>query len=69
MDVRYSNREVANVQQNLHRLVYYSGMVDGISAPQAKAAARNYQAAHDLPVTGLLDSSMLSQLGIVTPSR
>ena len=68
-DVRYSNREVANVQQNLRRLGYYSGMVDGISGPQTKAAIRNYQAAHDLPVTGLLDSGMLSQLGIVTPSR
>ena len=68
-DVRYSNREVANVQQNLRRQGYYSGMVDGISGPQTKAAIRNYQTAHDLPVTGLLDSGMLSQLGIVTPSR
>ena len=68
-DVRYSNHEVANVQQNLRRLGYYTGMADGIMGPNTRAAIRNYQAAHGQPVTGLLDSGMLSQLGIVTRSR
>lgn len=68
-DVRYSNREVANVQQDLRRLGYYTGMVDGILGPETEAAIQRYQVAHDQPVTGLLDSGMLSQLGIVTRSR
>ena len=68
-DVRYSDREVANVQQNLRRLGYYNGMVDGILGPNTGTAIQRYQVAHHLPVTGLLDSAMLSQLGIVTRSR
>jgi hypothetical protein len=68
-DVRYSNREVANVQQDLRRQGYYTGMVDGIMGPNTRAAIQQYQLDHDLPVTGLLDSGMLSQLGIVTRSR
>jgi hypothetical protein len=68
-DARYSDREVANVQQNLHRLGYYTGTADGILGPNTEAAIQGYQLAHHLPVTGLLDSGMLSQLGIVTRSR
>ena len=68
-DVRYSNREVANVQQDLRRLGYYTGMVDGTLGPETEAAIQTYQLDHHLPVTGLLDSGMLSQLGIVTRSR
>lgn len=68
-DVRYSDREVANVQQNLRRLGYYNGMVDGILGPNTETAIQHYQLDHHLPVTGLLDSGMLSQLGIVTRSR
>ena len=65
-DVRYSNRLVADVQQNLRRLGYYPGMVDGNLGPETGAAIQRYQADHHLPVTGLLDREMLSQLGVVT---
>jgi hypothetical protein len=68
-DVRYGDREVANVQQNLHRLGYYTGTVDGILGPNTETAIQQYQVDHHLPVTGLLDSGMLSQLGVVTRSR
>jgi hypothetical protein len=68
-DVRYSNRQVADVQQDLRRLGYYSGMVDGNLGPETEAAIQRYQVAHHQPVTGLLDRGMLSQLGIVTRSR
>ncbi|MBV9997794.1 MAG: peptidoglycan-binding protein [Verrucomicrobia bacterium] len=68
-DVRYGNRLVANVQQDLRRLGYYAGAVDGSSGPETEEAIRRYQVAHHQPVTGLLDSGMLSQLGVVTRSR
>jgi hypothetical protein len=68
-DVRYSDREVANVQQNLRRLGYYTGMADGILGPNTETAIQRYQVDHHLPVTGLLDSGMLSQLGVITRSR
>lgn len=68
-DVRYSNRQVADVQQNLRRLGYYTGMVDGNLGPETEAAIQRYQVAHNQPVTGLLDRGMLSRLGIVTRSR
>ena len=68
-DVRYSNRQVADVQQNLRRLGYYAGMVDGVLGPETETAIQRYQLAHRQPVTGLLDRAMLSQLGVVTRSR
>jgi hypothetical protein len=68
-DVRYSDREVADVQQGLRGLGYYSGMVDGNLGPETQTAIQRYQMEHQQPVTGLLDRGMLSQLGIVTPSR
>jgi peptidoglycan hydrolase-like protein with peptidoglycan-binding domain len=68
-DVRYSDREVADVQQDLRRLGYYSGMVDGTLGPETEGAIQRYQMEHQQPVTGLLDRGMLSQLGIVAPSR
>lgn len=68
-DVRYGNRLVANVQQNLRRLGYYTGMADGSLGPETESAIQRYQVDHHQPVTGLLDSGMLSQLGVVTRSR
>jgi hypothetical protein len=68
-DVRYNDREVADVQQDLRRLGYYSGMVDGNLGPETETAIQRYQMEHQQPVTGLLDRGLLSQLGIVTPSR
>jgi hypothetical protein len=65
-DVRYTDRLVADVQQNLRRLGYYSGMVDGILGPGTETAIQRYQVDHRQPVTGLLDRAMLSQLGVVT---
>jgi hypothetical protein len=68
-DVRYSDREVADVQQDLRRLGYYSGMVDGTLGPETEAAIQRYQMEHQQHVTGLLDRGMLSQLGILTRPR
>jgi hypothetical protein len=68
-DVRYSNRLVADVQQDLRRSGYYAGSVDGDLGPETETAIQHYQLAHHQPVTGLLDRGLLSQLGVVTPSR
>ncbi|MBV9490028.1 MAG: peptidoglycan-binding protein [Verrucomicrobia bacterium] len=68
-DVRYSNRLVADVQQDLRRLGYYTGTVDGTLGPETESAIQRYQVDHRQPVTGLLDRAMLSQLGIVAPAR
>jgi peptidoglycan hydrolase-like protein with peptidoglycan-binding domain len=68
-DVRYSNRLVAEVQQDLRRSGDYAGSVDGSLGPETETAIQRYQLAHHQPVTGLLDRALLSQLGVVTPSR
>jgi hypothetical protein len=68
-DVRYSNRLVADVQQDLRRSGDYAGSVDGSLGPETETAIQRYQLAHHQPVTGLLDRALLSQLGVVTPSR
>jgi peptidoglycan hydrolase-like protein with peptidoglycan-binding domain len=68
-DVRCRDRLVADVQQDLRRSGYYAGSVDGSLGPETEAAIQRYQLDHHQPVTGLLDRAMLSQLGIVTPSR
>jgi len=52
------------VQENLRRLGYYKGMVDGISGPATRNAIRAYQVDRGLPVTGRLDRELLQDLGL-----
>ncbi len=68
-DVRYTNRLVADAQENLRRLGYYAGTVDGNFGPQTERAVQRYQIDHRRTVTGTLDRATLSELGIVTDRR
>ena len=53
----------ADVQHALKRRGYYSGSVDGDIGPRSRAAIREFQADHGLPVTGHLDGPLLRSLG------
>jgi peptidoglycan hydrolase-like protein with peptidoglycan-binding domain len=52
------------VQENLRRLGYYKGSVDGVNGPATRNAIRAYQVDRGLPVTGRLDRELLQDLGL-----
>ena len=54
----------ADVQRALKRRGYYRGSIDGDIGPGSRAAIRQYQANHRLPVTGRIDRSLLRSLGV-----
>lgn len=52
------------VQENLRRLGYYRGRVDGMNGPGTRNAIRAYQVDRGLPVTGRVDRDLLQDLGL-----
>lgn len=56
--------KLLQVQENLRRLGYYKGTVDGLNGPSTRAAIRSYQVDRGLPVTGSLDKELLQDLGL-----
>jgi peptidoglycan hydrolase-like protein with peptidoglycan-binding domain len=59
-----SRRLVSNVQRALADKGFYRGPVDGLLGPQTREALRDFQRAHQLPVTGRLDEETTRQLGV-----
>jgi hypothetical protein len=55
---------VRQVQQALHRLGYYNGDIDGDFGPNTQTALQRYQVSAGEPVTGTLNLSVLSRLGV-----
>lgn len=55
---------VLQVQENLRRLGYYKGSIDGLSGAGTRAAIRAYQVDRGLPVTGRMDRDLLQDLGL-----
>jgi len=62
--VPVANPRMAQVQENLRRMGYYRGQVDGLSGPSTRAAIRAYQIDRGLQVTGRIDSELLEDLGL-----
>ena len=56
--------KLLQVQENLRRLGYYKGSVDGFNGPSTRAAIRGYQVDRGLPVTGRMDKELLQDLGL-----
>ncbi|MEI6350552.1 MAG: peptidoglycan-binding domain-containing protein [Verrucomicrobiota bacterium] len=54
-----------DVQRELRRKGYYGGPVDGDIGPQTRAAIRAYQVDKALPVTGRIDTPLLSSLRLL----
>jgi hypothetical protein len=63
-DATSSRDSVIAVQQELARLGYYHGPVDGITGPETRQAIRWFQSVDKLPVTGLVDDATLNRLQI-----
>jgi len=59
-----SDSLVASVQDQLNRLGYSAGSVDGALGPQTRDAIADFQNDHGLPVTGQIDQSVLRALGL-----
>lgn len=55
---------IANVQSALQEQGYYNDEVDGLIGPNTRAALRNFQADHGLPVTAAIDGPTLQALGL-----
>ena len=55
---------VAVAQQQLARLGYYRGEIDGVPGPETRSALMRYQNDHGLRVTGAFDAETLRVLGL-----
>ncbi len=55
---------LVQVQDNLRRLGYYRGVVDGIIGEGTRSAIRSYQIDRGLPVSGRVDRALLQDLGL-----
>ncbi len=61
----YATRPIeVDVQLALRREGYYRGPIDGDLGPGSRAAIRDYQYNHRLPVTGRIDNYLLRSLGL-----
>lgn len=58
--------QIRQVQEHLKAAGFDPGPIDGILGPRTKATLRQYQAAHGLPVTGVLDEATRKWLGVQT---
>ena len=63
IDVATSDPAIAQVQSILQTLKLYQGKVDGIAGPNTRQAIETYQSKMGLPVTGIVDSALMDQLG------
>lgn len=58
------SQDVRHVQQALSNKGFNPGQIDGVYGPHTANALRQYQRKEDLKVTGHMDASTLSSLGI-----
>ena len=60
----YSKTTIKNVQKKLNKLGYDCGTADGVSGKKTKAAIKEYQEDNDLKVTGTINKTLLTNLGV-----
>lgn len=53
---------ISDVQQHLSARGYYRSAIDGVVGPGTREAARRFQTDAGLPITGVIDRRLLSQL-------
>ena len=56
---------MSEVQLKLRELGFFDGVIDGQLGPKTREAITNYQTLNGLTVSGRMDDSTLSSLGIV----
>jgi peptidoglycan hydrolase-like protein with peptidoglycan-binding domain len=61
-EARSQENVVRNAQIALRDAGYEPGRIDGMMGPRTQAAIREFQAAHGLPQTGMLDESTQQRL-------
>ncbi len=61
--------EIRKAQERLSIKGFDPGPVDGFLGPQTQAALQQYQAAHGLPATGVLDEKTQNTLGVKTDPK
>ena len=59
-----ASTRLLQVQENLRRLGYYRGRVDGVNGTGTRNAIRAYQVDRGLPVNGRVDRELLQDLGL-----
>ena len=68
-DYRYWAGMATAVQTELANRGYYHGSIDGAIGPGSRDAIRAFQRANNLPVTGLIDPSLLKALRLPAVPR
>lgn len=63
-EAAYNKATVKKVQEALNKQGYDCGTPDGIMGKKTKAAIKEYQADHDLKVTGTINSKLLNSLNV-----
>lgn len=58
----YGDWRIGQAQERLKTLGFHPGPIDGVLGPRTKAALRQYQTQHNLPVTGGLDDATRTSL-------
>jgi len=58
----WTTAQIKDVQTDLTRARLYSGKISGVLDSATRTAMREFQRAHNLPVTGLLSDSLLVEL-------
>ena len=58
----YGDWRIGQAQERLQTLGFPPGPIDGVLGPRTKAALRQYQTQHNLPVTGGLDDATRTSL-------
>jgi hypothetical protein len=61
----YASSVEVDVQRELAKRGYYGGVIDGDIGPRTRAAIRTYQVDKGLPVTGVIDGSLLRSLRLL----
>jgi lipid-binding SYLF domain-containing protein len=62
--IAFSIEDVRKVQQALRTRGYDPGAINGMMSSETQAAIRQFQAANNLPVTGVLDERTQAELGV-----
>jgi peptidoglycan hydrolase-like protein with peptidoglycan-binding domain len=57
-----SHALVTDVQRRLYERGYYTAEIDGLAGPMTRAAVRRFQSDAGLPVTGVIDERLKSEL-------
>lgn len=67
--LKQNSSQVESVQKLLDKYNYNPGPADGLLGKKTELALKNYQKAHNLPVTGQIDEATLIAMKLIKPTK